>query len=231
MSEEELAHVAEEAYQLTDIAKEVLQYEITNRKLDVRLQLEPPKEEEPESPSVAEEEDRCVDEDDCDEDGDGEFDANSLDLMVVRRVWDMEEARTVHRILTDACVPCYLGDDNIEDPSFYEGSFEGGIDMKICEADGNRAIPALAMNWPEPSLKEEAAEEETPEEETAESAEEPEYAICCPKCQSNEVVFEGRDGVMTGNEAFNAKFEWHCDACGHRWEDDGVEQSMSAPIE
>ncbi len=47
MSEEELAHVAEEAYQLTDVAKEVLQYEITNRKLDLKLQLEPPDADEP----------------------------------------------------------------------------------------------------------------------------------------------------------------------------------------
>lgn len=229
MSEEELAHVAEEAYQLTDVAKEVLQYEITNRKLDLTLQLEAPQEEEREPAKAIDSEDPCLADDESDEEAEETFDANSLDLIVIRRVWDMEEALTVHRILTEAGVPCYLGDDNIEDPSFYEGSFEGGIDMKICEADRNYAIPALATNWPEPSPKEEAAEEEAPE--SAES-EEAEYAICCPKCQSTEVVFEGRDGVLTGNEAFNAKFVWRCDECGHSWQDDGVEQSVApAPSE
>ena len=42
--------------------------------------------------------------------------------------------------------------------------------------------------------------------------------ICtCPKCHSEEIVFQELD-------AKTATFNWSCDACGHVWNDDGVER-------
>ena len=82
----------------------------------------------------------------------------------------------------------------------------------------------------------------------------PEYVGRCPKCHSEEIVFEGRGDLpphagsadsdvaeedpevdSTGEEETtdadlsaseedpNAKFNWRCEACGHAWQDDGIE--------
>ncbi len=50
-----------------------------------------------------------------------------------------------------------------------------------------------------------------------------ELPVRCPKCQSEEVVFEGLTSAP-GNAADEAsqKYKWSCDSCGHQWEDDGV---------
>ncbi len=226
MSEEELAHVAEEAYQLTDIAKEVLQHEITDRKLDLKLQLEPPVSEDEAEPEPVCEGDSNF-EDESEEESENDFDANTLDLTVIGRVWDMEEALRLHRRLTNAGIPCYLGDNNIEDPAFYEDSFERGVDMKVCEVDHQWALRTLANSPSGPTVADESESASDVSDEPAEPVDEEEgFAICCPKCRSTEVVFEGRAGAKTGNEAFYAKFEWHCPVCNHRWEDDGVVQPV-----
>lgn len=217
MADEELTVIANEAYQLTDLAKEALQAEITTRRLDLKSQLEPPEIDEPVGPEPDKtESDSWFDNDDeDDEEAPREFDPESLGLVVIRRVWDVNEARTTMSILKNAGIPSYMGDENIEDIEKYTGSFDGGIDVKVSSVDQGWASNALAYNWPE-----DTAAEESPLEDEAE------YAICCPKCRSTEVVFEGRDGELTGNAAFQAKFQWHCDSCGHTWEDDGVERPV-----
>jgi transposase-like protein len=50
------------------------------------------------------------------------------------------------------------------------------------------------------------------------------HAVKCPRCKSAEVIFLERDGELKGNSAFDARFKWTCDLCGHEWEDDGIEQ-------
>lgn len=44
-----------------------------------------------------------------------------------------------------------------------------------------------------------------------------EFSFACPKCQSPDIVFQDLDAT--------SKFNWSCDACGHQWVDDGVEQA------
>ncbi|HVO97222.1 MAG TPA: hypothetical protein VMT15_04110 [Bryobacteraceae bacterium] len=46
-------------------------------------------------------------------------------------------------------------------------------------------------------------------------AEPEDFACVCPKCQSPEIVLVEVDE--------STKYHWSCDACGHSWEDDGVE--------
>lgn len=46
-------------------------------------------------------------------------------------------------------------------------------------------------------------------------AEPEDFACVCPQCQSAEIVLHDVDE--------SAKYHWSCDACGHTWEDDGVE--------
>ena len=49
--------------------------------------------------------------------------------------------------------------------------------------------------------------------------------IVCPKCHSEEVIFEGNDPGET-DEVSAGKFNWTCGECGHEWKDDGIEQAV-----
>lgn len=48
----------------------------------------------------------------------------------------------------------------------------------------------------------------------------------CPKCHSEEVVFDSResDGQIVAPEAAreDAKYDWRCETCGYQWQDDGI---------
>ncbi len=224
MSEEELANIADEAYQLTDLAKDALQTEVSSRKLDLTLRMEPPEEDGVPEPAESREvsstrfwSDELEDGEDGEEISE-EFDPETLDLTIIARLWDTDEANRIKNALDGAGIPSYIGDQNAETVDEYTGKFDGGVDLKVRAVDQQWALHTLA-NAPRPP----APEEQDIEQEADDEAE---YAVRCPKCRSAEVVFEGRNGVMEGNEAFHAKFEWHCDSCGHDWEDDGVEQPV-----
>lgn len=216
MSDDELAVVADEGYQLTDVAKQALEGEIGRRGLDLKLMSAPP-EESDNSRSVSADQDAHDDGDDDEREEEFEFDPEALDLVPLRRVWDVAEARLVKGILDGAGIPSFLGDDNLNDVDDYKGSFERGVDLKVRAVDRGWASHTLANNLPK-SLDENEAE--------GQSVEQAECAIKCPKCRSIEVVFQGRDGEQTGNAAFDAKYKWSCDSCGHEWEDDGIEQQV-----
>src|SRR5262245_21039277 len=55
-----------------------------------------------------------------------------------------------------------------------------------------------------------------------------EDAIRCPRCCSVEVVCDSRESdageVEPGVAKEDSKFNWHCDACGYQWQDDGIEE-------
>jgi len=87
MNEDELQFAADKAYELTDIAKEVLEAEIKTRRLPIELQQI--------SPADIEEVPW----------GDAEFDPSSVELAEVRTSWDEADARIAKGILDEAGVP------------------------------------------------------------------------------------------------------------------------------
>jgi len=88
-TDEELQALADESYELTELAQQVLKSEIARRGLPFKLkELSKPPGFNPEP---------------------GEFDPSELELVVVRRVWDLTEARQVRGILDDAGIPSFLG--------------------------------------------------------------------------------------------------------------------------
>jgi DNA-directed RNA polymerase subunit M/transcription elongation factor TFIIS len=185
LTDEEVQSVADDAYQLTDVAKQVLQVEIRGRGLRIQLKdrSTPPR----------------VDQ------GERDFDPSDLDLVVAHRVWDLSEARQVKGILDDAGIPSYLGPDNIENVEAFKSSFENGVDLKVTYIDNQRALRAISQSLPP-----------GPEGEK-------EYVALCPKCHSDEIVFEDRDTPLNAGPAFDEGFNWSCEGCGYRWKDDGIE--------
>jgi hypothetical protein len=114
-SDDELQNIAAEAYDLTDTARDVLSAEIRDRKLPLTLSLGPAPEERSDiyDPSAEEE----------------------FKLAVVFEAKNPEELLAVTHILDDVDTPYVIGDENLERPEDFHGSFEKGVAVKVafCE--------------------------------------------------------------------------------------------------
>jgi DNA-directed RNA polymerase subunit M/transcription elongation factor TFIIS len=177
MTEDELSVIAKDAYDLTQIAREALQREISERRLNIQINTEPPPPVvgPPEEPEMAQ----------CD------------------WVYSLDEAKQAKEILTTAGIPSYFGPLCIEAPEGFKGDFERGLELKVRDGDQRRAWAALY------------------------SEEEKEFAILCPKCHSDAVVFKNCEITGSGSP-LDTKYNWSCDACGHQWKDEGIEEEVPA---
>jgi DNA-directed RNA polymerase subunit M/transcription elongation factor TFIIS len=125
MADEELESLASQAYELTDIARQVLQRQITSRNLKFSLSLRPPPDESP---------------------GDGprgDLDPAELPLVHCSEVWSADEARIVMNTLYKAGIPAYLGPDLVEKVEDFPANFEKGIEVFVRDVDQQRAHAAL----------------------------------------------------------------------------------------
>jgi DNA-directed RNA polymerase subunit M/transcription elongation factor TFIIS len=198
MSEGELQKVADEAYDLTDLAREVLQAEIKTRGLKIELRTAPvePAGEVPET-----------------EGGSPEFDPADLGLSVTKILQDEEEARTAKWVLDNSGIASFIGPNNVERVEDYHGSYEHGVALKVRDSDRYLATMAFVRHLPNDS---DADHEPDP----------PPVDVRCPKCHSEEVVFESLNQEPADDAYLDAKFNWRCDACGYEWQDDGVEKEV-----
>ena len=137
-------------------------------------------------------------------------------LIVVHRVWSLEEARTIKKLLEDARVPAYFGPGNIDNLDALQDEYEHGIDVKVWDEDNLHALQVLNSGLPLEPKEEEDKEKD--------------YVPVCPKCHSDQIVFRSLDS-RGATSPFDSKFHWRCDACGYRWTDDGVEREESLPEE
>jgi DNA-directed RNA polymerase subunit M/transcription elongation factor TFIIS len=129
MSEDELQVVADDAYDLTDIARKALQAEISGRGLAIRLRDRPaPRSSRPQAPA--------------------DLDAANAIVKVVRRVSGLPEARRVQFILEASNIPSCLGPDNLENADAFEPGFEGEVDVKVCDIHLRRARTVLNQYLP-----------------------------------------------------------------------------------
>ena len=123
MNEYGLQAVADEAYDLTDLARSALQAEIRTRGLNIKLR-------------------------DSHAPPEGNLDPSELNLVVARRVWDRDEARRVKDLLEAASIPSYLGPDNLDRVDDFQASFEEGVDVKVRDVDQQRALWELNRSLP-----------------------------------------------------------------------------------
>jgi hypothetical protein len=191
MNEGELAKIAAEAYDLTEVARSALSTVIAKRKLAIPLTLErPQRKSQPTPPPPS--------------GGPADLDLNGWWVFET-----LAEARKVKQFLNDSGIPCFWGADNVDDPEELAWTLDEGLKMKVRTDDVPRVLGALSQLF--------ANEPDDPTE-----PEVGDFAPACPKCKSPDIVFHEIDGNTT-------KFRWSCDACGHLWEDDGVEEPYFAP--
>jgi len=132
-------------------------------------------------------------------------------LVCVRKVQSESEARQLKTLLDANFISSCLGPENIVDLEDFKAGFDGGVELKVHAQNSRRAFDVLDMFAPE-------EQEEDPDEGK-------EYAMLCPKCHSQE-IFLRDDGPEAEGAAAKERFKWQCDACGHQWEDEGIEEKL-----
>lgn len=117
LTEGELCALAEDAYDLTEIAREALKSVLSERGIAVRLKLEPP----------------------------AESDGDEGLIILTRHGWpaNAEQARMTMGALSAAGIPSFLGPDNVMHLEEFQGKFDGPVSLKIRDVDRNRAVAAL----------------------------------------------------------------------------------------
>jgi hypothetical protein len=122
------------------------------------------------------------------------------------------DARRAKGILDAKFIASCLGPDNIADLEKFKGSFAGGVDLKVFSQD--RLHATWMLNEYAPDLM--GWDDGIPEDEC-----ELDHAVTCPKCQSEDIVFEEGDAQPEDGAPLH-KFRWSCAACGHQWQDEGI---------
>lgn len=210
MSDEELEAVADQGYDLTDIAKQALNAEISRRHIKLTVRLARPKQEE--APQVK---------------GTAQFNPADLDLKTVEVVENREEAEWVRVTLNQAGIICLFNPGFREEPEELEFSRYADFGVMVLDTDFERARHAI-RGFDEYFGKE---EEEDPEfvvrcpkcsstdvvlQGLDSDGEEGETA-------EREEETEKPSREQSGTSILEAKYNWSCDACGYLWEDDGME--------
>jgi DNA-directed RNA polymerase subunit M/transcription elongation factor TFIIS len=192
MADGELLALARKQSELTDVAQGALANEMSFRK----LKLEPEVPSAP--PSPPREVDPVYDED--------------RRLVEILTVWSVADALQVQQLLDTAGIPFFMGSEKATGVNAVTSNFGDGVGVQIMNIGVPWARQAL-MNYEPANEPRPKQEEEEPEE----------ILIRCPKCHSTEVVFEDLIGEESKEEKDSPQeFEWTCDACGHRWTDDGI---------
>jgi hypothetical protein len=228
MSDSRLEQMADGIDDLTEIAQQVLRAEMAKRGLGAPLQgaaaveiarqalqreLSEPDEDAPFAAAAKEEDPILARESPADPNNRGSgipnLDPHAYDPIAIWYVDDPAKAQHIMGILNSAGIKSYLGPDNVENVEDYKGSYEDGVEVKVMKFQARFAVDGLRRVLP-------------PEPER-ESADDTGYAIGCPKCNSEDLIFQGIVVEAGKGSAPVEKNSWTCDACGHQWKDDGIE--------
>lgn len=135
MADEELEAIAKEAYDLTDIARQVLSAEIARRHLTIQLRQTPPAE----SGSSVEDELPQPDENGSISGYPDGFDPEDWGLVSFSRVDNIEQGRKLKKCFDDAGIPAYFGPDVVDNLRLLPSSLKGPLEVKVREVDLGRA--------------------------------------------------------------------------------------------
>jgi len=132
-------------------------------------------------------------------------------LVEIATVWSISDALQLQWLLDRAGIPFFMGEEKATGVDKVTSHFDQGVSVQVM----NIAIP-----WVRDVMKVyEPRDDREPKEPELRPA-----PIRCPKCHSEEVVFESMVPEAEGQKAVS-KFQWTCDMCGHQWVDDGIGKS------
>lgn len=192
MVDGELVALARTKSELTDVAQQALADEIGQRRLKVEPEVAPPPKPMPETPA------------------DSPY-YEDRQLVQIAVVWSLADALQLQRLLDQAGIPFYMGQEKATGVDAVTSDFAEGVPVGVMRVGWPWASQVLhhyhPVNDPEP----------TPEGELGD------VTVRCPKCRSEEVILDKLvDQAPSTEKNLSQQYEWTCGACGHRWKDDGV---------
>jgi DNA-directed RNA polymerase subunit M/transcription elongation factor TFIIS len=133
------------------------------------------------------------------------------ELVNLCTVWSVRDALQLQTILDNNGIPFFMGPEKATGVDTVTSDFTKGVVVQVMRIGIPWARAAVENFFPE--------DDSTPEEPT----EPAEVSVRCPRCHSDEVVFDELDGDPPKTEKDSSpKFKWTCDSCGNQWEDDGI---------
>jgi len=207
----ELEKVATQAYELTDLAHEVLRAELGKRGLSTELKEQPPV---PFTPPVLPGDPPAMEEDHTEiETEDGVLE--SRNLVTIRQFRDLPEALLAHGCLESAGIEAALIDDNMVRMDWFLSNLVGGVKLQVDSQNVDEANAILSQPIPEGFDVAGIGEYQQPR---------------CPKCESLDVTFQELDKPVAFATAWvgvpipKHRRAWRCHSCQAEWEEtDAVE--------
>lgn len=207
-----LEMVATEAYELSDLAREVLKAELQKRGLTVELAEHPPvRMKKPPKPVDSAEEPIAPALSDADPTiNEGESEDDIHDMVTVRQFRDLPEALLAKGSLESAGIKCAITDDNMVRMDWFISNAIGGIKLVVNGADAAEADKVLSQPIPEFLEVAGVGEYEQPR---------------CPKCGSLDISFRESQPSAYLSMALSVPIPfhrqaWRCHSCNVEWEDD-----------
>jgi DNA-directed RNA polymerase subunit M/transcription elongation factor TFIIS len=210
LTDDELLAIADDTSDLTELAQQALVSEISQRKLNLPAKVSMP------APYLEPREADC----------DGPYTRDPYEedrkLVQIATVWSLRDAAQLQMLLDHAGIPFFVGDEKTTRAEDVTSNFRDGVPVAVMQIGLASAQQALEHYEPsdEPPTQDQSSAED--------------LAVHCPKCHSEDVIFEHLAGSASSQDG--QKFDWTCASCGHQWEDDGVETknrqtSHSAPYQ
>ena len=212
MSDEELLVLVLETSELTSQAQQALASELQRRGLKLDDQkpsapspiLPPPVFFEHESPKLR-------DSASYDPGADSSYEEDRK-LVELCTVWSVRDALKVQTILDRLGIPFFMGPEKANGVDEVTSNFSNGVGVEIMQ---------VGLPWVGPAMRNYEPEDDPTPKQTEEELDE--VMVRCPRCHSEEVVFNQLDGDLPETEKDSGpKFKWTCDSCGNQWEDDGI---------
>ena len=199
MSDGELIELARHPSDLTEMAQAALKQEVASRRLTVP---------QPQATALPE---PLPPPDQPDEESPY---AEARQLVAACTVYSLRDALQLQRLLDVAGIPFYMGLERATNVDSVTSSFAAGVEVYVMRA---------AYPWIWEPLGRYEPKDEPPEEQIDWNDG---TAMRCPKCRSTDVIFERLTMEPPNGAAKPPTFNWICGACGHSWQDDGVQKKI-----
>jgi DNA-directed RNA polymerase subunit M/transcription elongation factor TFIIS len=223
MKDPELLVLLRDIDGLTDLARQALEAEVHQR----RLKPEPEEAAAP-IPEFSRSSSGPSSTDESDEPDSYEEERKLVELCTV---WSLRDALQLQTLLDRPGIPFFMGPEKATGVADVTSNFTKGLSVQIMQ---------VGIPWVQEPMSHYEPKDEPPDVAQQEIKEDP---IRCPKCQSEEVIFNGLVTEAPDDEFPSAaaesestsspsaadppqKFDWTCDSCGYEWKDDGVASSQ-----
>lgn len=197
LTDEELIAIAQQRSDLTEIAQQALDSEMLNRNLDV------PAKQPDENPVTLPDLELVLD---------SPY-AEDRELVAIETVFSLRDAQQMEALLNAESIPFYMGNERATRTEDVTSDFAQGVPVGV-----------MRVGWVYASqAREHFIPQDDPERRSWNDKEQHLQAarVFCPRCRADKAVLDGvqRNPAKPGGVT---RFLWRCEACGKRWEDDGV---------